>query len=93
MTDKTFCHFRQFYAILLPPNHTKNQNFGKIKESTRRFHYFTPVYQKSPYDLQFIFLKLGFTPCKAEQQLQDMELQEKETQKDRGIQEVWCMTD
>ena len=28
------------------------------------------------------FLKLGFTPCKAEQPLQDMELQEKETQKD-----------
>ena len=29
-----------------------------------------------------IFLKLGFTPCKAEQPLQDMELQEKEIQKD-----------
>ena len=28
------------------------------------------------------FLKLGFTPCKAEQPLQGMELQEKETQKD-----------
>ena len=30
----------------------------------------------------FIFFKLGFTPCKAEQPLQGMELQEKETQKD-----------
>ena len=28
------------------------------------------------------FFLLGFTPCKAEQPLQDMELQEKETQKD-----------
>ena len=31
--------------------------------------------------LQFFF-KLGFTPCKTEQPLQGMELQEKETQKD-----------
>ena len=30
----------------------------------------------------FFFFKLGFTPCKAEQPLQGMELQEKETQKD-----------
>ena len=28
------------------------------------------------------FFKLGFTPCKAEQPLQGMELQEKEIQKD-----------
>ena len=28
------------------------------------------------------FFQLGFTPCKAEQTLQGMELQEKETQKD-----------
>ena len=30
----------------------------------------------------FFFLKFGNTPCRAEQPLQDMELQEKETQKD-----------
>ena len=30
----------------------------------------------------FFFFKLGFTPCKAEQPLQDMELEEKEPQKD-----------
>ena len=30
----------------------------------------------------FFFFKLGFTPCKAEQPLQGMELQEKEAQKD-----------
>ena len=29
-----------------------------------------------------IFFKLGFTPCKTEQPLQGIELQEKETQKD-----------
>ena len=34
----------------------------------------------------FNFFYLGFTPCKAEQPLQGMELQEKETQKDQGIQ-------
>ena len=28
------------------------------------------------------FFKFGFTPCKAEQPVQRMELQEKETQKD-----------
>ena len=30
----------------------------------------------------FFFFKLGFTPCKAEQQLQGMELQEREAQED-----------
>ena len=32
--------------------------------------------------LQEFFFKLGFTPCKAEQPFQGMELQEKEAQKD-----------
>ena len=31
---------------------------------------------------KLFFFSLGFTPCKAEQPLQGMELQEKETQKD-----------
>ena len=31
---------------------------------------------------KYFFLKLEFTPCKAEQPLQGMELQEKETKKD-----------
>ena len=31
---------------------------------------------------QKIFFQLGFTPCKAEQPLQGMKLQEKEAQKD-----------
>ena len=35
-----------------------------------------------------LFLKLGFTPCKAEQLLQGIELQEKAAQKDYSIQEI-----
>ena len=34
------------------------------------------------------FFKLGFTPCKADLPLQGIKLQEKETQKDQGIQEI-----
>ena len=34
------------------------------------------------------FLKLGFTPCKAEQPLRGMVLQEKEAQKDYSIQAI-----
>ena len=38
--------------------------------------------------LETPFFKLGFTPHKAEQPLQDMESQEKEVHKDLSIQEV-----
>ena len=38
--------------------------------------------QKSYMCFSRIFLKLGFTPCKAEQPLWGMELQEKEAEKD-----------
>ena len=34
------------------------------------------------------FFELGFSPCKAEQPLQGMELQEKGAQKDQSIQEI-----
>ena len=36
----------------------------------------------------FSFFKLGFTPCKAEQPLRGMELQEREEQKDLRMQEI-----
>ena len=36
----------------------------------------------------FFFLKLGFTPCKAEQPLLAMELQEKKHKKDYTIQKI-----
>ena len=39
-------------------------------------------------DLFIFFIKLGFTPCKAEQPLRGMELQEKEAQKDYSTQEI-----
>ena len=32
MTNRTFCHFRQFLA-LLPPKYPKNQNFEKTKKT------------------------------------------------------------
>ena len=38
--------------------------------------------------MNMIMMKLGFTPCKAEQPLQGMELQEKQTQKDYSIQKI-----
>ena len=39
--------------------------------------------------MYLIFFSGGFTRCKAEQPLQGMELQEKETPKDKGIQEIY----
>ena len=36
----------------------------------------------------FFSFQLEFTPCRVEQPLQGMELQEKEAQKDLGIQEI-----
>ena len=36
----------------------------------------------------FVFFKLGFTPCKAEQPLRGMELQEKKHKKDYRIQKI-----
>ena len=35
----------------------------------------------------FIYI-LGYTPCKSEQPLQGVELQEKEAQKDYSVQEI-----
>ena len=34
------------------------------------------------------FKKMGFTPCKAEQPLRGMELQEKDAEKEYSIQEI-----
>ena len=47
---------------------------GKLKQNLGCFRMFKK-------ELNFFF-QLGFTPCKAEEPLQGMELQEKETQKD-----------
>ena len=40
--------------------------------------------QRASWWLFFIFLKLGFTPCKVEYPLQSIELQEKEVEKDEN---------
>ena len=45
---------------------------------------FRTAFSKIAADRTF-FLKLWFTPCKAEQPLRGMELQEKDTQKDYNI--------
>ena len=41
-----------------------------------------PVLSDITHNVPFFFFYLGFTPCKADWQLRDMELQEKDTQKD-----------
>ena len=35
MTDKNFCHFGLFFALLLPPKNLKIQNFEKMKIAPR----------------------------------------------------------
>ena len=41
-TDRTFCHFGPFFA-LLPSNNTKSQNFEKTKKIASRYYHFTQV--------------------------------------------------
>ena len=44
---------------------------------------------KSYFLLNKIFFYLKFTPCKDEQPIRDIELQEKETEKGLNIQEIY----
>ena len=44
---------------------------------------------KSYFLLNIIFFYLKFTPCKDEQPIRDIELQEKETEKGLNIQEIY----
>ena len=75
---------------------TNNQNSAeKLVEVSLKTpsHFYGPSNlqpQESCQDhsMQDIFLKLVFTPCKAEQLLQVMELQEKEAQKVYSQQEI-----
>ena len=34
-TDRIFCHFGWFFALLPPPNNPKNQNFEKMEKTPR----------------------------------------------------------
>ena len=47
-TDRIFCHFGPFFA-LLPPKNLKNQHFQKMKKMPGglEIYHFTKVYQKS----------------------------------------------
>ena len=38
-TDRTFCHFELFFA-LLSPNNQENQNFEKMKKNSWRYYHF-----------------------------------------------------
>ena len=63
---------REFVKILAKANHIKSVVYGQptaLRKCLWIYHF-------------FLFFKLAFTPCKADQPLQGMELQEKEAQKD-----------
>ena len=45
-TDILFCNFESFFALLLPPNNLKNQNFEKNLKNPVNYHHFTLVYHK-----------------------------------------------
>ena len=56
---------------------------GQKDGRTDRTYFLGPFLQRwGSNNGSLIFFKLGFTPCKAEQPLRDMELQGKEAQKD-----------
>ena len=39
-TDKIFCHFGSFFALLPPPNYSEYQNFEKTEKNAWRYHPF-----------------------------------------------------
>ena len=55
-------------------------SYNEYEETSKERHFYNYKVAINM-ELNILFLKLGLTPCKAEQPLQDMELQEKETQK------------
>ena len=61
MTDRIFCHFVPFFALFLPLNNRKNQNFKKMKKASR-YHHFTHVYHKWQwYDVWFLRSEVWWT--------------------------------
>ena len=81
-----------FFKVELGLKHSKSLLKIAKKNQSPGHNFFLPstlgvVYKYKKIDI--LFLKLGFTPCKAEQPLQGMEIQEKEAQKDYTIQEIY----
>ena len=60
----------------------------KVTHPLFRKSHLPPFQKKLPNQKNGISLKMGFIPCKSEQLLQVIELQEKEAQKDYSIQEI-----
>ena len=53
-TDKTFCHYGPFFA-LLPPYGPRKSKFWKNEKNTWRYYHFTHVYHKwQSYDVWFL---------------------------------------
>ena len=87
--------FRDFLLIHLPLmpyqhwQHTNNFSCGLIRWNIEYISSLISKYISNlQYKMKHIFKKLGLTPCKAEQPLQAMELQEKVAQKYESIQEI-----
>ena len=69
--------FKWFWMESLHKNIKLMLVFLKVQFLVLHFSYYTLM----TFLMMLFFKKLGFTPCKAEQQTRGMELQEKEAQK------------
>ena len=84
------CILSQNLKTLTGSNYPALQYFLlKLRTHLQKVYKTSPTYQCFAkecaglfYYYYYYFFQLGFTPCKAEQPLQGMELQEKEAQKD-----------
>ena len=58
-TDRTFCHFGPFFALLPPPpKQPKKSKFWNNENKTWRYYHFTQVYHKwQSYDIWFLRYK------------------------------------
>ena len=58
MTDRTFCHFGTFFALLPPPfpppNNPKNQNLKKWKNHLEILSFYTCYHKLQSYDVWFL---------------------------------------
>ena len=60
VTDRSFCHFGPFFALLLPQQCEKSK-FWKIEKNSWRYYHFTNVYHKwKSYDIKCDRQNLSF---------------------------------